>query len=117
MRFLVDECTGPAVARWLREKGYDVFSVYDEDPGKDDQTIAGQALSENRILITNDKDFGEKVFREGQLHHGIILLRLSDERSENKITVLSRLLEQFGDRIKGLYVVVTDHHIRFAQGS
>jgi predicted nuclease of predicted toxin-antitoxin system len=27
MRFLVDECTGPAVARWLREQGHDVFSV------------------------------------------------------------------------------------------
>jgi len=30
MRFLVDECTGPKVARWLREQGHEVFSVYDE---------------------------------------------------------------------------------------
>src|SRR5579872_1322935 len=27
MRFLVDECTGPAVAAWLRTEGHDVFSV------------------------------------------------------------------------------------------
>jgi uncharacterized protein with PIN domain len=32
MRFLVDECTGPAVAKWLREQGHDVVSVYDESP-------------------------------------------------------------------------------------
>ncbi len=30
MRFIVDECTGHAVARWLRTQGHDVFSVYDE---------------------------------------------------------------------------------------
>ena len=30
MRFLVDECTGPAVARWLRDQSHQVFSVYEE---------------------------------------------------------------------------------------
>jgi hypothetical protein len=30
MRFLVDECTGPAVARRLRELGHDVFSIYEQ---------------------------------------------------------------------------------------
>lgn len=33
MRFLVDECTGPAVARWLRDQQHDVFSVYEEARG------------------------------------------------------------------------------------
>ena len=27
MRFLVDECTGPKVAQWLREQNNEVFSV------------------------------------------------------------------------------------------
>ena len=39
MRFLVDECTGPAVARWLRRLHHDVFSVYDEARGLDDESI------------------------------------------------------------------------------
>ena len=30
MRFMVDESTGPKVARWLREQQQEVFSVYDE---------------------------------------------------------------------------------------
>lgn len=30
MRFLVDECTGPAVARWLRDLSHEVFSIYEE---------------------------------------------------------------------------------------
>ena len=39
MRFLVDECTGPAVARWLREQKHEVFSVYEEARGMDDDDI------------------------------------------------------------------------------
>ena len=54
MRFLVDESTGTAVAQWLRMSGHDVFSVYDDIRGIDDETIIRKAFSENRILITND---------------------------------------------------------------
>lgn len=39
MRFIVDECTGPTVARWLRGEGHDVFSVYDEARGLTDADI------------------------------------------------------------------------------
>lgn len=60
MRFLVDECTGPAVAKWLSQTGHDVFSVYDEKPGISDDEIIRLAFSQERILITNDKDFGER---------------------------------------------------------
>ena len=61
MRFLVDECTGPAVARWLRQQGHDVFSVYEEARGMSDAEIIHKAFAEQWILITNDKDFGEKI--------------------------------------------------------
>jgi hypothetical protein len=33
MRFLVDECTGPAVASWLRQQNHEVFSVYEQARG------------------------------------------------------------------------------------
>ncbi len=56
MRFLVDECTGPAVAAWLRGQNHDVFSVFDEARGMDDNDIIQKALQEHWILITNDKD-------------------------------------------------------------
>ncbi len=78
MRFLVDECTGPAVARWLKEQGHNVFSVYEQARGLEDDEIVERAYKENRILITNDKDFGEKVYRDKKPHRGIILLRLDD---------------------------------------
>ena len=44
MRFIVDECTGPKVAQWLRDKGHEVFSVYEEARGIDDDQIIKKAF-------------------------------------------------------------------------
>ena len=115
MRFLVDECTGPAAARWLREQNHEVFSVYEEARGMNDDEIIQKAFDENWILITNDKDFGEKVFRERRPHRGVILLRLDNERAGNKIATLRRLLETYPDRLTGHFVVVTETQVRFAR--
>jgi len=114
MRFLVDECTGPNVATWLREQGYEVFSAYEQSRGADDDVLLEKAFSENWILITNDKDFGEKVYRERRPHHGVIFLRLNDERTANNVLVLERLLAQYADQILDRFVVVTDERVRFA---
>ena len=115
MRFLVEECSGPGVARWLADQEHDVSSVYDERPGIDDAAVIGWAHDEDRILVTNDKDFGERVYREGRDHCGVILLRLDDERTPNKIAALRDLLCHHGDRLEGRFVVVTEEQIRFAQ--
>jgi predicted nuclease of predicted toxin-antitoxin system len=115
MRFLVDESTGPAVARWLRENGHDVFSVFEQARGLEDDKVIDQAYHENRILITNDKDFGEKVFREKKPHHGVILLRLEDERSTEKIKALNRLIEYYSEQLPDRFAVVTEERIRLSK--
>lgn len=115
MRFLVDECTGPAVARWLREQNHDVFSVYEEARGADDDDLIRKAFAENWILITNDKDFGEKVYREQRAHRGVILLRLEDERSSNKIATIQRLLEGYADQLADHFVVVAETQVRVSR--
>jgi len=114
MKFLVDECTGPVVARWLEQQGYDVFSIYDQARGVDDDEVIKIAQDEGRILITNDRGFGEKVFRERRPHNGVVFLRLANERSVNKIRVLGQLLAQYGDSIADRFVVVTETQVRFA---
>jgi predicted nuclease of predicted toxin-antitoxin system len=115
MRFLVDESTGPRVARWLREQGHDVFSVYEQSRGITDDEVIQKACREDWILITNDKDFGSKVYRENHPHRGVVLLRLSDERSGVKIETLKKLLSKYSGRLKESFVVVTETNIRFAQ--
>ena len=56
------------LAAWLREQGHEVFSVYDEARGMGDDQIIQKASDENWILMTNDKDFGARVYREHQSH-------------------------------------------------
>ncbi|MCX9074254.1 MAG: DUF5615 family PIN-like protein [Candidatus Methanoperedens sp.] len=112
MRFLVDECTGPAVAQWLRLQNHDVISVFDEIRGADDRKVIQKAFEQNRILITNDKDFGELIFREKKPHKGVVLLRLEDERAANKISVLKHLLEKYENSLPGNFIVVTETTVR-----
>jgi predicted nuclease of predicted toxin-antitoxin system len=115
MKFPVDECTGPAVAHWLEQQGHDVFSVYDQARGIDDDRVMEIAQNEGRILITNDRGFGEKVFRERRSHHGVVFLRLANERFTNKIRVLGQLLSQHSDALEDRFVVVTETQVRFAK--
>jgi uncharacterized DUF497 family protein len=51
MRFLVDECTGPAVAGWLRQQNHDVFSVYEQARGMEDDRIIQKAFDEGLCEI------------------------------------------------------------------
>ena len=114
MRFLVDECTGPKVAESLRIEGHEVFSVFDDARGMSDEEVFAKAFAETWILITNDKDFGAIVFREQRQHHGIIFLRLDDERAANKVEILQELLKNYSDKIPGQFVTVTETKVRFA---
>ncbi|RYF68337.1 MAG: hypothetical protein EOO39_19600 [Cytophagaceae bacterium] len=113
MKWLVDECTGPSVARWLRENGYDVYSVPEQTPGWSDRQVLAHAVSENRVVISNDKDFGELVFKNRLPHCGIVLMRLDDERIDVKIDVISRFLKTFTEPITpDHFVVLTERGVR-----
>ena len=59
---------GPRMFRPSYFAGYDVLEVAQAMPQADDAAILALAVQESRIVITNDKDFGEKVFRERRAH-------------------------------------------------
>ncbi|MFN0068038.1 MAG: DUF5615 family PIN-like protein [Limisphaerales bacterium] len=115
MRFLVDACAGPALADWLDRNGHEAVSVHDDEPPPDDDTLLARARHEARILVTIDKGFGERVFRHRKPHAGVVLLRLDDERTANKLDVMSRLPEQHHDGLPDAFVVVTERRIRFVR--
>ena len=62
MRFLADESCDGAIVRALREAGHDVTSVRDTMRGATDRSVLDAAFKEQRLLLTEDKDFGELVF-------------------------------------------------------
>jgi predicted nuclease of predicted toxin-antitoxin system len=117
MRFLVDECIGPSVARWLRENNHYTISAYEDCRGWDDERLLEKAYSEDRIVVTIDKDFGEMIFRRKLPHCGVILLRGGFAGPSKKISMMQKVLSITEARIRGHFVVVTESGIRIAKGN
>jgi predicted nuclease of predicted toxin-antitoxin system len=115
LKFIVDECTGDGVAQWLKKRGFEVYSVYTENKGAEDEWILEKSFEENYIVITNDKDFGELVFRKGKGHRGVIFLRLKNEMTENKISVIQNVLNKFKDHLSTSFIVASEDFVRISK--
>ncbi len=111
-KFIVDESTGDKVAELLRTEGFDVVSVISQMRGADDLSIIQRALNEGRIIVTNDKDFGELVFHQNFKPSGVLLLRLEDESTLNKVKVVRTIVRQHLTNLEGNFLVVTERKIR-----
>jgi predicted nuclease of predicted toxin-antitoxin system len=120
MKFLLDESAEFRLLSFLRLAGHDVTAIARDYPqALSDPVVLAIARSEGRILITNDTDFGELVFRRRLPHAGVILFRLRPESTvEDKISCLERLLLS-GEQTEGQFIVVsrTRHRVRSSAGS
>lgn len=76
MRILADECCPRATVERLREAGFDVRYAAETDPRASDTELIDLARSENRILVTEDFDFGDLMFRDQMKAPGVIILFL-----------------------------------------
>jgi predicted nuclease of predicted toxin-antitoxin system len=75
IKFLADENCDFIIVRALRSAGYNVLAVAESFPSVSDQQVLRHAAIEKRILLTEDKDFGEWVFAHGEDVSGVILIR------------------------------------------
>jgi len=112
VKFLLDESADFGLAGFLRELGHDVTTIIEDHPrALADSEVLALASQEQRILITNDRDFGELVFRRRLPHTGVILLRLQNEALSVKQEKLSLTLERYADQLTH-FVVITDRAVR-----
>lgn len=112
MKFLVDESVEFPVVTFLRSIGHDVVSIAEDFPSIRDTDVLAAARRAKRILLTNDKDFGELIFLHGLPHRGVILLRLFTENAESKVDSVQRLLETHGNDLSENFTVVTPDAVR-----
>lgn len=78
MRFLANENIPPASVRLLREAGMNVVAIGEESPGITDKLVLSRARTEQRIILTFDRDYGELIYRLQLLPPaGIVYLRFS----------------------------------------
>lgn len=113
MKFLVDESVEYPLVLYLRNLGFDTLSVAENFPSFEDEEILKIANKEKRIIITNDKGFGELIFYQKKKHQGVILFRLKGEDASSKISRLDTILKKFKRKLKEKFVVITQTKIRF----
>jgi predicted nuclease of predicted toxin-antitoxin system len=115
-RFLLDENVDARLATFLRELGHDVQAIAVDYPhALADEDVLAIALSERRVLVTGDQDFGELVVRDGRSHAGVILLRLRTTELSRVQARLSKALNDNQDRLTE-FLVVTDRTVRPHRG-
>jgi predicted nuclease of predicted toxin-antitoxin system len=112
IKFLVDVGVGKPVDLWLLNHGYNIKSIRDINPRLPDHEILKIAVSEKRMVVTMDKDFGDLVYNSGQSHAGVLLLRLEDANSEEKIKVIETILKKYSDKIYNNFCVYKDGKLR-----
>lgn len=112
MRLLTDENLSPVIAAALEAAGHDVLTVIDATPAAHDEDVVKLAIVEGRVLVTEDKDFGELAFRDGHQLPGVIRLVLPGYRPAEKADRLREVLAGEGDAIIGRAVVIEPNRIR-----
>jgi len=113
VKLLADECCDSGLVSFLRKEGHDVLYITEYKPGALDLEVVERAKSEKRIIITEDKDFGELVYRFKIDAEGIILLRFKVNEAQKKRQKIKILISEYKDRLKKHLVVVTQDGFRF----
>jgi predicted nuclease of predicted toxin-antitoxin system len=112
MRLLANENIAARIVAELRQRGHDVLAAKEAMRGEPDVALLQRASTEGRVLVTQDKDFGELAFRAGlPAESGIILFRLSSTSAEIERRRIIQAIEDRADWT-GHFAVVTDDRIR-----
>jgi len=74
--FLADECFSGPLLRALRNAGYDVVRSADSIPAAPEEDVLALACALDRVLLTEDVDFGDLVVRFGHPTKGVIRVDL-----------------------------------------
>jgi len=96
----------------LREAGHDVAYVAGMAAGTSDTGLIALARRDNRLLLTDDKDFGEIVIRRRWAVPGVVLMRVASEHPQKRWRRLQAAIERFEENLYGRYVVIEDSRFR-----
>ena len=112
MKFLLDQSADARLVPWLTKRGHDAVRIgRDYPPSLPDEEVLAIAEREGRILITDDRDFGELVFRHRQPHAGVIYLRLASYSFALTTARLNDVLTHHASRLDR-FLVVTPGSVR-----
>ncbi len=108
----MDVCVASRVLHTtLTGLGHDVLSARDGYASAWDQELLELAYRENRVLVTEDKDFGELVFLRRLPHPCVV--RLDGLTATEESVAMRNLIERHADAMReGAIIVVTGGRVR-----
>jgi predicted nuclease of predicted toxin-antitoxin system len=115
MRFLADESCDFNAVLALRAAGHDVLAVSEVARGSADQIVIDLARREQRVLLTEDKDFGQLFFAAAHASVGVVLIRWPASARRLLGAALTELVEQHANELVATFVVLEPGRVRFAQ--
>ena len=112
MHFLADENFPHPSIYFLLQNHISIAIASYLFSGKPDTFILENAVIQNQIIITFDKDFGDLVFQSGlPSPKGIILFRLKHYLPDTPGKMLLGLIQN-GYNFSGFFTVITEQKIR-----
>ncbi len=112
MRIVADESLDGGIVDRLRADGHDVIYIAELLPSIPDIDVLAYSCQENILLITQDKDFGELVFRQALSHSDVLLSRLEGLTAKEKEDRVSHILSFHGADLPDMFTVLTKDSLR-----
>lgn len=112
MNLIADESVDFNIILHLRKNGYMVFSISEDSPGISDDAVLKIALEKESIVLTEDKDFGELVYRFKRKNMGIILIRLIGVEVEVKLKIIQEVFEKYFAEMNHKFTIIGKDNIR-----
>lgn len=109
---LADENIDHRLIKEIRKAGFEVFSVYEMIRGTSDESIIELSRNPSRIILTEDKDFGEWVYAHNTKDISAIFLRYHFKDTNSITKILLNLLAERAQDLFGHFTTVTINKIR-----
>ncbi|MES2033230.1 MAG: DUF5615 family PIN-like protein [Pseudomonadota bacterium] len=112
MRFLLDECCPRALADALRGQGHDVVHVVETARGSPDIQLAALAEAEDRLIVTEDFDFGELAVRQATPRTGVVIIFCRTLLPAENTARAVHVIEEFGKALAGHLTIIEAERVR-----
>ncbi|MBX9946001.1 MAG: DUF5615 family PIN-like protein [Reyranella sp.] len=112
MRFLADENVARPIVEGLRAAGLDVESIGETKAGASDSQVVEAARQGGRVLVTEDRDFGEMIVRQKLDLRGVILLELARLSNAAAAARVREIVEAHMGKLDGNLLVVEPARVR-----
>jgi len=94
-KFLADENISPLTVKHIRKLGFDISDLIERNKrGIINGKLIELAVRENRVILTQDLDFGEMFYFSGKKEFGVIVIRVKSPTVEKINLVIEKFIEE-----------------------